>query len=112
MSQGLLGPLTWISDKTYDISTAQIGDDVTKLLNVRKYVQHTEMDLYSENCKRIPGNIPKTDEDRVQNQSKVLSKLPGQNVIITRKEDRTSATYIYTAQYFLICGRNFDIQSA
>lgn len=110
LSQGLLAPISWLNsyDKTFDINNIKLNDDVTKILNVRKFVINFELQQYDELSKvRIPSYIPKTDEERVQNISKFLSKLLDQDIIITRKEDGTSTTFIYYKGDFLVCGRNF-----
>lgn len=118
LSQGLIAPLSWITDldASFDLTQIQINDDVTNILKVRKFVTVAELQLYSDDDEftSFPHFVPKTDEQRVQNIPKVLSELVGQEVVITRKEDGTSTTYVYCQNkqpveqsgIFLICGRN------
>lgn len=118
LSQGLLGSLSWLTDYDKSVDNIKLGDDVTKLLNVRKFVMTAELQQYNDlvDAKRqFPSFCPKTDEQRVQNIPKILQELAGKDVIITRKEDGTSTTYIYCKnkseddsvnEIFLICGRN------
>lgn len=120
LSQGLLGPLSWLTDfdNGIDLNKIKLDDDVTKLLNVRKFVMTAELQQYMDNNeekRRFPHFVPQTDEERLQNIPKVLHSLTDKEVVITRKEDGTSTTYIYcknkqseenTDDLFLICGRN------
>lgn len=132
LSQGLLGPLSWLSDynESIDIKTIKLDDDVTTFLNVRKFVMTTELKQYMDSIdadKKFPTFCPKTDEERVQNIPKILQEIVDKEIIITRKEDGTSTTYIYckkktsidnfvnesindsindSTDIFLICGRN------
>ncbi len=103
LSQGLVGPLQWISDLVpdFDLKELNIDQNVTELLKVRKYVPPAELYEYDvsndDNTQllRFPSFVPKTDEERIQNLKHVLTFLPGQNIIITRKEDGTSTTFMY-----------------
>lgn len=122
LSQGLLGPLSWLTDfdNSVDLNKIKLDDDVTKLLNVRKFVMTAELQQYldhNEEKRKFPDFVPKTDEERLQNIPTVLHNLTDKEVIITRKEDGTSTTYIYcknkqleddknTDDIFLTCGRN------
>ncbi|AYV82700.1 MAG: RNA ligase [Hyperionvirus sp.] len=115
LSQGLLAPLVWLKLFVSELAV-KLGDDVTKMMRVRKYVMTTELLQYIESGKKsslFPSFVPKTDEERVQNIPKILELLPGKSVVITRKEDGTSATFIHYQQdettIFLVCGRNFVI---
>ncbi|ARF09275.1 RNA ligase [Catovirus CTV1] len=78
-------------------------------MNVTKYICPTEEYVYnnSENGRSaFPSYVPKTDEDRIQNIPAKLAKLKNRNIIITKKFDGTSATYIYNNNQFIICSRN------
>lgn len=108
ISQGLLGPLSWVGEQ----GKIEEGMDVTVNLNVRKYVAPAEMGLYEKNgSTTFPTFVPRTDEERCENMLSALKRIVGQHVIITRKEDGTSVTYVFCRGTFLICSRNNVIDS-
>lgn len=108
ISQGLIGPLDWFSPYG-DPKDLHEGQDVTELMRVIKYVPFDEQYQYKgDNKEPFPNFVRKTDEERIQNIPKVLSEISGRKVIITRKEDGSSATYCYNNNKFYICGRNFS----
>jgi RNA ligase (TIGR02306 family) len=132
LSQGLVGPLKWITDieKDFDLKTLKVDDDVTNLLKIKKYVESTELTEYVDNNKsgkpsiRFPSFVPKTDEERIQNLKNVFTNILGKNIVITRKEDGTSTTFIYFSKnnksnkndknesiekVYMMCGRNWQI---
>lgn len=112
ISQGLLGPLKWLTDRGHDISGLVEGDDVTEQMGVTKYVDDDEMNQYEnsdETSAKWPHYIPKTDEDRLQNKLKYLKEIANRHIVITRKEDGCSCTYIFNEGKFSICSRNFVI---
>ena len=122
ISQGLLGPLQWINfhNNSIDISQLKEDDDVTEILNVKKYVHPTEeynYNLSATGRSPFPQFVPKTDEERIQNMPVKLKKIfdNNYNVVITKKFDGTSSTYVYykpinnekdVNEKFLICSRN------
>lgn len=128
LSQGLLAPLSWLTDydKSFNLTNVNLNDDITKILNVRKFIMTTELQQYLNDNnltrKKFPSFVPKTDEERVQNIPRVLTDLINHDVVITRKEDGTSTSYIFCkgsklselsdgsvaqTDNFLICGRNY-----
>ena len=116
ISQGLLGPLQWLTDRGHDVTTLVEGDNVTEQMGVTKYVHEEEMGQYEggsrglgEFCESWPANIPKTDEDRLQNNLKYLSELVGRDIVITRKEDGCSCTFVFHEGKFSVCSRNMVI---
>lgn len=56
----------------------------------------------------FPDHTPKTKEHRLQDNPKFLDYIAERNIIITRKEDGSSATYSYNAGTFQVSGRNFN----
>lgn len=111
LSQGLLGPLSWLQYYNVDPKSVVEGQDVTEIMQVRKYVSKDEKELYGEpnelNRIKYPEFIPKTAERRLQNIPHELERLKGQEVVITQKYDGTSTTYITHNGKFAICSRNF-----
>lgn len=115
-SQGLLGPLTWMNGKVPDITLLKENDDVTKILQVKKYVKPEEIEQYmwprgtkqlSELTEYFPAYVPKTDEERLQNNLDFLNKILNREIVITRKEDGCSGTFAFYNGKFSVCGRNF-----
>jgi RNA ligase (TIGR02306 family) len=99
LSQGLLGPLSWLKSSSKEFKE---GDDVSAVLKVRKYVSPHENDAYNnhgqnqtQSTHTFPSFVPKTNECRVQDVPRVIQNLPGTEVVITRKEDGTSTTFVH-----------------
>lgn len=118
ISQGLLAPLNWLAeDFNYDVSTLKEGDDVSEIFQLKKFVPQEEEEQYIKTATKsgktaairqsFPSYVPKTDEPRIQNMPNLLEEIQDEQVVITRKEDGCSATYIYRDGKFLVCGRNF-----
>lgn len=116
LSQGLIFNLDIIVKKNpdFDLNTLNVGDDVTKLLGIYKYLDTSELTVYkpSKNSKAFPDYVPKTDEERLQNIVNILDRLIDRDIIITRKEDGTSATYIFKDGEFLMASRNFVVDNS
>jgi RNA ligase (TIGR02306 family) len=117
ISQGLLGPLKWLEDRGYDITNLKESDNVTQQLGVTKYVQIEEMGQYAntsgkempEFSEKWPEYIPKTDEDRLQNNLKYLDRIIDREIVITRKEDGSSCTFVFNNGKFSVCSRNMIV---
>lgn len=107
LSQGLIGHIDWLPQNI----PYEEGTDVTTIMNVKKYVNNEELSVYKDDSVKIrfPSYVPKTDEERVQNCGKILKELVGRNVVVTRKEDGTSTTFIFKDGVFSTFGRNFCI---
>lgn len=103
LSQGLLGPVSWIAREVQD------DEDLTSDFKLKKWLPTTELEAYTSDSGRapFPSFIPKTSEDRVQNLSKYLSRLDGVDLVITEKRDGTSFTVVQLRGEVLVCGRNF-----
>lgn len=110
VSQGLLGPMKWLEGKVPDISQLKEGDDVTQILGVKKYVKFEELGQYGKLCESteyFPARVPKTDEPRLQGNLNFIKNIHGRNIVITRKEDGCSCSFVYDNGKFSVCGRNF-----
>ena len=106
VSQGLIGPLSWLSSGT-DNQEFKENDDVTTILKIRKYQEKEELTSLGSGSVQRPSFIPKTDADRVQNLSaNDWNALIGKTAYVTRKEDGTSTTYFYNEEKFGITSRN------
>lgn len=114
LSQGLLLPLSCLSARGHDISNLAEGDDVTEKMGVRKYVETEEMAQYGENSqikkKQFTNYCPKTDEPRLQNNKHFLSEIANRIIVITRKEDGSSGTFVHKDGDFIMCSRNCTLE--
>lgn len=114
ISQGLLGSINWVSSRGHDISGLKEGDDITQLMGAIKYISADEQDVYPalvgshiDSTLKFPPYVPKTSERRLQDSPEMPKEVKDHEVIITRKEDGCSATYILGPDgEFYIFGRN------
>jgi len=114
ISQGLLGPLSWLTSRGHDVSEVALNEDVTEKMGVSKYITEEEAYQYPEKGgnhqiypkQPFPLNVPRTDATRLQNEPDYLTEIVDKELIITRKEDGCSATYVFTDGQFIVCGRN------
>ena len=106
-SQGFIFPLSWLNEERgTDISLLKEGDDVTDVIGIKKWVSLDELSQYADTKKiPFPSFVPKTDEPRIQNNPELLTTLIGNEIVISRKEDGCSATYVYNAEKkeFMVC---------
>ncbi len=104
LSQGLILPLT-----SFDGLQQELGQDVTKLLNIRKW-EIPEIEGKSSASKGSkPHGIPTTDETRIQSSPKFLEQLIGKPYYITTKMDGTSCTMYYMNGEFGVCSRTQNL---
>lgn len=112
ISQGLLSPLSWLQSRGHSIENLHEGEDVTIRMGVTKYVHIDEEYQYAGNLRakpvgcQFPLGVPKTDERKLQNFPEFLEYLQNRRIVITRKEDGCSATYVWKDNQFYVCGRN------
>jgi len=114
VSQGLLGPIEWLTSRGVDGTNLAEGDDVTAALGVTKYVPKEEADQYQDypasngRClKPFPEFVPKTHESRLQDDGFCLDSIKGREIVITRKEDGCSCSFVWNNGDFFVCGRRF-----
>jgi len=113
VSQGLLGPIEWLTSRGVDGTNLTEGDDVTEPMGVTKYIPKEEEDQYyfpaatGRILKTFPEFVPKTHESRLQDDGYVLESITGREIVITRKEDGCSCSFIWNNGDFFICGRRF-----
>jgi len=104
ISQGLALPLSlfpWFSNRP-------IGEDVSTDLGVLLYEPPMDASLAGEAYGALPGFIPKTDEERVQNLLPCLEDHRGDSFVVTVKLDGTSTTVYRTNERFGVCGRTIE----
>jgi RNA ligase (TIGR02306 family) len=121
ISQGLVGPISWLVYYNVDITKIKPDDDMTSIMKVKKYVASIEEHMYNLSKDRQPfpkSIVPQTEEERIQNIPKRLKELYLSNpeIIISKKFDGTSFTAVYMKNkntneckekeyVFLPCGR-------
>lgn len=121
LSQGLVVPLS-ILGKNRPISL-EIGDDVTDLIGITKYLSPSEQEEIKAEIRRVateknrfkkflmryswfrklnlshkqksgfPYWVSKTDEERIQNMPRVLTEFAHESVYVTEKIDGQSVTF-------------------
>jgi RNA ligase (TIGR02306 family) len=111
ISQGLVGPLDWLRRRSA-AAGLQISedDDVTEIMGVTKWIPEEERALYDPKLRHEwPSHVPKTDEDRAQNCLRGLKKYRTHNIVITKKYDGTSTTFMWDGR-FIVCSRNSELR--
>lgn len=86
------------------------GDDVTDILEVRKYEPEIPVCLDGEVKGAFPSFIPKTDETRIQSTPDVLTRHDNHPCVVTEKIDGTSSTFYFNDGKFGVCGRNWEFK--
>lgn len=118
ISQGLIVPLT---DVGIDPSSVSEDDDLTEILNVKKYEKPVSVSLAGVARGNFPSFIPKTDQERIQNLKRSLGDWveAGLDWEVTEKLDGTSVT-IYKNSALMdegkdalgVCSRNLDLKDS
>lgn len=108
ISQGLALPLSLFKmDETLGIDT-----DVSELLNIYKYNPPLDASISGDAKGYIPGYIPRTDEERVQNCIPLLEQYKGHHFYGTSKIDGTSCTFFKYENEFEACGHNINFKES
>jgi len=103
LSQGLALPVSILPEG----SSCEVGDDVSEILNVKKYEPKTGFGFKSGDAMgNFPSFIPKTDELRLQSILPVLNEIRGVPIFWTIKCDGTSSTFCNLGGEFYACSRN------
>jgi len=113
LSQGLVLP---VSILPADCEIEE-GKDVTEILNVQKWERPLAPHLVGLARSTFPTFIPKTDEERIQNASRMLRNVgEGATFEVTEKLHGTSCT-VYVNGYnedgtvnYGVCSRNIDLK--
>lgn len=107
LSQGLVLP--W--DLEEDIGVLEYGTDVTELLGITKYDPMIGRVGIGDDIKcSFPSFIPKTDEERIQNLTRMIPGLLQQRWTVTEKLDGTSFTCYWHEGEFGVCSRNYQVE--
>lgn len=115
LSQGLLLPLihAFNNGNGCVLLNGEIvyeGDDVTELLGILKWEAPIPAQLAGQVRGNFPSNIPKTDQQRIQN-VRDLDKLRDHSWSVTEKLHGSSCTfYLDNENVFHVCSRNLDLK--
>jgi RNA ligase (TIGR02306 family) len=107
LSQGLLLPITVCTAP----GDSQLGDDVSESLNILKYEAPIPACIAGEVTGALPGFIPKTDQERIQNLTLELAQWTTQSLTweVTEKLDGSSMTVFWNQGLFGVCSRNWQL---
>jgi RNA ligase (TIGR02306 family) len=117
LSQGLLLPFT--AKMAIDIGAgpgAKFSDyedmDVSELLNIQKWERPMNAQLAGMAKGNFPTQIPKTDQERVQNLKKEIAGAVegGLQFEVTEKLEGSSMTVYLIDGVFGVCSRNLDLK--
>ena len=109
ISQGLLMPL----DEAIPETTSFVeGDDVSEYLGIVKWEKPINAQLAGVCKGNFPTNIPKTDQERVQNIKKELAAAQGMDFEVTEKLEGSSMTVYRINGEFGVCSRNMDLKES
>jgi RNA ligase (TIGR02306 family) len=105
LSQGFVIPVPESMTKLFE------GDDVSNLLNIKKYEAPVPAELAGQVRGNFPGFIPKTDQERCQNLGHdIFVENANSRYEVTMKMDGTSFTAYHRDGETGVCGRNWELQ--
>lgn len=106
-SAGIVIPLKEFSPQ---FQTLAVGDDVTELLGVQKYIKELPANLAGENVGDFPTHLAsKTDEDNGLSNLNIVEEVIKLPVVITQKIDGSSVTIIVEkGEIKEVCSRNLS----
>lgn len=113
LSQGLLLPLNDLLKMKYDSEVVVAeGDDVTEMLGIQKWEMPIPAQLAGQVRGNFPTQIPKTDQERVQNLVKEITEAIGAELAfeVTEKLEGSSMTCYLIDGEFGVCSRNLDLK--
>jgi RNA ligase (TIGR02306 family) len=118
LSQGLIIPLSDAIEvmkrrngEVYS-EMLEVGMDVSTLLGIQKYEPPIPAELAGKVRGNFPSQIPRTDEERIQNLKKEYEewKTSGKTFYVTEKNDGSSSTFYINNDFFGVCSRNLDLE--
>ena len=104
LSQGLLLPYSLLG------MISSEGDDVSELLNIQKWEAPVNPQLAGQVKGNFPSQIPKTDQERVQNLKRELENYNSVLFEVTEKMEGSSMTCYLIDGEFGVCSRNMDLK--
>ena len=104
LSQGLLLPYSILG------KIGSEGDDVSELLSIQKWEAPVNPQLAGQVKGNFPSQIPKTDQERVQNLKRELESYDSVLFEVTEKMEGSSMTCYLIDGEFGVCSRNMDLK--
>ncbi len=105
ISQGLLLPLSQFPEIPSD---ANVGDNVTEILGVRKWEIEERATTGGTVIGSLPYDIPHTDETRVQEEPELIQAFAGLEYYISTKMDGSSHSIGIDEDGFHVTGHNYE----
>ena len=105
ISQGLLLPVSQFPEIP---KNADVGDDVTELLGVRKWEIEERATTGGTVIGTLPYDIPHTDETRVQEEPELIQAFAGLEYYISTKMDGSSHSIGIDENGFHVTGHNYE----
>ena len=106
ISQGMILPLDLVANDA--CRGLPVGTDVTELLGVRKY-EIPEMAMTGGTAVgELPGNVPHTDETRIQAMPALLQEFAGLEYYISTKVDGSSHSISVDENGVRFMGHNYE----
>ena len=105
ISQGLLLPVSQFPELP---KNADVGDDVTELLGVRKWEIEERATTGGTVIGTLPYDIPHTDETRVQEEPELIQAFAGLEYYISTKMDGSSHSIGIDENGFHVTGHNYE----
>lgn len=110
LSQGLLLPLSVLVNDFPGLVEFEEDLDVTLRLGILKWEREIPANLQGRVKGNFPGELRKTDQERVQNAKRLLASDPDDTWEITIKLDGSSMTcFIDVDDQFSVCSRNLQL---
>ena len=115
VSQGLLLPLSVFPHSLgFDYATDKtVGEDVSHWLGIQKYEAPIPAQLAGDVAGPFPTEMPKTDQERIQNLTEELKEWQGDSKFtweITEKLDGSSMTVFVNGDVEGVCSRNWSLK--
>ena len=105
ISQGLLLPINQFREIP---ANAKVGDDVTEILNVKKWEIEEKATTGGTVIGTLPFDVPHTDETRIQAEPELLSDFANIEYYITTKMDGSSHSVSIDENGFHVTGHNYE----
>lgn len=115
VSQGLILPLNVLPANYFTDDDVEVNADVTDILGITKYEKALSANLAGVARGNFPSFIRKTDQERIQNLKRDLSRWLDPSLDrryvweVTEKLDGCSMTVYWDEGQFGVCSRNLDL---
>ncbi len=89
-----------------------VGDDITELMGVKKYIKQIPACLAGIMLRSFPSFIPKTEEPNFQSVPEMVKALRWKAFCSTVKYDGSSATVYKWKNHFGCCSQNMELKES